>query len=175
MLPARAYHWCVFGLEGAVIWQGPYGGLQMEETEMNHDYKFRKIHLSLMGANNTCSENSRQISDDRLCETQQSLSLPTSSSCYIQQQSLFVPSVFDSIVTTFWNLHKRRVDAFPSLSLPFCVYNTKHFYFQCIYWEKGLPTVIAHVHLPWSVGPHGKVVLLHGKMSPTPRNKCMFS
>lgn len=75
----------------------------------------------------------------------------------------------------FLESSKRRVDAFPSLSLPFCVYNTKYFYFQCIYWEKCLPTVIAYVHLPWSVSPHGKVVLLHGKMSPTPRNKCVFS
>lgn len=53
----------------------------MEETEMNHNYKFWKIHLSLMGANNTRNENSRQISDDRSCATQQSLFIPTSNSC----------------------------------------------------------------------------------------------
>lgn len=91
MLPARVYHWCVFGLEGSVIWQGPYGGLQMEETKMNHNYKFWKIHLSLMGANNARNGKSRQTSDERSCETQQSLSLPTSSSCYSSKVYSFLP------------------------------------------------------------------------------------
>lgn len=85
---------------------------------------FRKFTSSWRVLTTHVMEN-RQTSDDRSFRTQLNLSLPISSSCYSSKVYSFLQYLAQLLLFGIFT-HFRRVNAFPSVSLSCCAYNTEY-------------------------------------------------